>query len=261
MISDFVWPRGGWARAFHYTKHRLRRLPDSPEKISRGIAVGIFTVFTPLFGLHFPFAAALALLVRGNVLAALLATFISNPLTFVPISLISLQTGFYIVNTAAEHGIGNGVQFGFHPPGAHMPPPPPPPGFAGGPDVLGPNGDPGLPGMGMGPGDGRRSFVGKFVDAGEDLADNIRALFTDAEPHWEGLRIFYHEIFFPYLIGGIVPGVIFGIIGYYVTVPVIRAYQTRRRGVLKAKLAAIRAKSGQAPKPRSKPVSETGKGR
>ena len=33
---------------------------------------------------------------------------------------------------------------------------------------------------------------------------------------------------------------------YYLSVPVIRAYQARRRGVLKKKLAAIRAKAEAA---------------
>ncbi len=46
-VVQFMWPRGGWARAFHYVKHRVRRLPDSPERIARGIWAGVFTTFTP----------------------------------------------------------------------------------------------------------------------------------------------------------------------------------------------------------------------
>ena len=48
-ISDFVWPKGGWARAFHYVKHRLRRLPDPPHRIARGIFAGIFVTFFTVF--------------------------------------------------------------------------------------------------------------------------------------------------------------------------------------------------------------------
>ena len=58
----FLWPRGGWGRAAIYVKHRVRRLPDTPRKISRGIMVGVFTTFTPLYGIHFVLAALLTVL-------------------------------------------------------------------------------------------------------------------------------------------------------------------------------------------------------
>ena len=71
----FFWPKGGWKRAFHYVQYRLRRLPDSSQKISRGIWAGLFATFTPFYGLHFLTAAIIAKLLKGNILAALLATF------------------------------------------------------------------------------------------------------------------------------------------------------------------------------------------
>ena len=70
-----LYPRGGWLRAFHYVKHRVRRLPDSPQKIARGVAAGVFTAFTPFYGFHFVTAYILARLVRGNGLASMMATF------------------------------------------------------------------------------------------------------------------------------------------------------------------------------------------
>ena len=78
-----LWPRGGWHRAFLYIRHRVRRLPDTPEKIARGIWAGVFTTFTPFYGLHFILSLILARLMNGNILAALLATFFGNPLTYV----------------------------------------------------------------------------------------------------------------------------------------------------------------------------------
>jgi len=198
MIVEFVWPRGGWGRAFHYVKHRMRRLPDTPEKIARGIFAGIVTAFTPLFGLHFLVAAIIAFIVRGNMLAAILATFVGNPLTYVPIALVSTQIGLFLL-------------------GRH-------------PDEVG-NGD---------------TFVRKFFHAAENLRENLIALFTDADADWRALTVFFDDIFYPYLIGGIIPGVIGGLVAYYLSVPVIRAYQARRRGVLKKKLAAIRAKAEAA---------------
>ena len=74
-IGEFLWPRGGWSRAFQYVQHRLRRLPDSPERIGRGIWAGVFTTFTPFYGLHFIFAAMVAFVMRGNILASMMATF------------------------------------------------------------------------------------------------------------------------------------------------------------------------------------------
>ncbi len=96
-VSDAFWPRGGWTRAARYVGHRLRRLPDPADKIARGIASGIFTCFTPLYGLHFVVSAGLAWLVGGNVLAALLATFFGNPLTFPIIAAVSVELGTWIL--------------------------------------------------------------------------------------------------------------------------------------------------------------------
>jgi hypothetical protein len=86
----------------------------------------------------------------------------------------------------------------------------------------------------------------KFAKAGEDLWRNFLAIFTDAKANWEGLRIFYDEVFFPWLVGGILPGILCGLVCYYLSVPLIRAYQNRRKGALKAKLAALKKKKKQA---------------
>jgi uncharacterized protein (DUF2062 family) len=193
-LLDFLWPRGGWTRAFHYVKHRMRRLPDSPERIARGIFAGVFASFTPFYGFHFFIAAGLAFLMRGNVIAALMGTFFGNPLTYVPIGVAALSTGHWVLGDVLDERV-------------------------------------------------HRSFVGKFADAGADLKDNFWAIFTDAQADWTRLEVFYDEIFFPYLIGGIISGIFFGTICYYLSVPVIRVYQKRRKGMLKAKLAAIKAKA------------------
>lgn len=97
IVSESVYPRGGWQRALRYVALRLRRLPDPAHKISRGIGVGVFMSFTPFFGLHFFLAAALAVMIRGNVLAALLATFFGNPLTFPLIASVSTGLGFWMI--------------------------------------------------------------------------------------------------------------------------------------------------------------------
>ncbi|MEC7764616.1 MAG: DUF2062 domain-containing protein [Pseudomonadota bacterium] len=92
-FTEFFYPRGGWYRASRYVIHRLRRLPDPADRIARGIAAGVFVSFTPLFGLHFLTAALIAWIVRGNLLAAILSTFVGNPITFPFIAGISLRLG------------------------------------------------------------------------------------------------------------------------------------------------------------------------
>lgn len=193
-VLEFLWPRGGWSRAFLYVKHRVRRLPDTPEKIARGIWAGVFTTFTPFYGVHFVVAAIVATTMRGNILASLMATFFGNPLTYVPIGLVSLQTGHWLLGSEMQEGT-------------------------------------------------KRSFTGKFVDAGGDLWLNLKNVIMGQPRDWTGLVRFYDEIFFPYLIGGIIPGIIAATICYYLSVPVIRAYQHRRKGAIKAKLEALKAKA------------------
>ena len=96
-VSHSLYPKGGWRRAAQYVIHRVRRLPDPAHKISRGIACGVFACFTPFFGLHFVLASGLAWAIGGNIMAALLATFFGNPLTFPIIAAVSVEFGAWIL--------------------------------------------------------------------------------------------------------------------------------------------------------------------
>ena len=66
MTVEFVYPQGGFRRATQYLIHRMRRLPDQPHRIARGIFAGTFVNFPPLFGIQMLSAAALAWVLRGN---------------------------------------------------------------------------------------------------------------------------------------------------------------------------------------------------
>lgn len=74
-----------WQRTLRYFYHRLMRMEGSVESIARGLAVGVFAGWFPWFGLQIVFALVLAVVVRGNKLIAAAATWISNPLTYIPI--------------------------------------------------------------------------------------------------------------------------------------------------------------------------------
>lgn len=103
VVSGFVWPRSGVRRAWSYWVCRLSRLRVRPHKISLGFAAGAFASFTPFIGFHFLIAAALAFLMRGNLLASAIGTVVGNPLTFPFIWLATFQTGHAILGASAAH--------------------------------------------------------------------------------------------------------------------------------------------------------------
>lgn len=81
-LKAFVWPSGGFHRSMKYVAHRLGRLPGTPYRIAAGFACGAAVSFTPFIGLHILLAMLLALLIRGNLIAAGIGTVIGNPWTF-----------------------------------------------------------------------------------------------------------------------------------------------------------------------------------
>jgi uncharacterized protein (DUF2062 family) len=69
----------------------------SRECISRGFAIGVFVAVLPI-PLQSLLAICCALLCKGNLPIAFAATWISNPITFVPICLLILNVGLFIVD-------------------------------------------------------------------------------------------------------------------------------------------------------------------
>lgn len=178
VIREFFYPNGGWMRAMTYVKHRLTRLPDPPHRIARGIFAGCLVSFPPLIGLQLLSAAALAFVIRGNILAALLATFLSNPVTTPFIAVVSMETGYRLLGIDA---------------------------------TLTPK------------------MIGlAFADAGSEIWRNFLAIFTDAPTHWDRLGNFFSTVYWPYFIGSLLPGLVVSAICYYLSLPVIHAYQKRR---------------------------------
>ena len=101
-VREAVLPQRGWGRAIEYLGHRVRRLPDSPHRIAFGFAIGVFACFSPFFGAHLLLAAGLAKLLRANIVASLIGTFVGNPLTFPFIAAVSLGLGRRILGYGAS---------------------------------------------------------------------------------------------------------------------------------------------------------------
>ena len=190
-IVASLYPKGGWRRAAHYMKHRVTRLPDEPHRIARGVFAGVFISFTPLFGLHFLGAALVAWVLRGNILAALMATFVGNPITFPLIAAMAVELGNWMLG----HG------------GA-------------------------MPAM---------EIVTAFGQAGVEFWANTKAMFTSDVAHWGRLSRFFFYVYIPYFVGGVGPGIVAGIVGYYISLPLIAAYQKLRKKRLPDRAEKLRA--------------------
>jgi len=175
---NLVYPDGGFRRATQYMIHRMRRLPDEPHKIARGVFAGTFVNFPPIFGIQFVTAALFAWVIRGNILAALLCTFLSNPITTPLIAVGALELGHWML----------GIEVPLTP-------------------VM---------------------IFDAFSQAGLELWRNFLSMFSHETARWESLARFWQTIYFPYLVGSILPGLVVSVIAYYVTIPLVRAYQKLR---------------------------------
>ena len=107
FFYEVIFSLKGISRAIGYVGIRLKRIPDTPHKISLGMSCGIFASFTPLFGLHFLIAGLLSYVLRANVLASLIGTFIGNPITFPIITVFNLKLGEWILGSN-EYSSGDG---------------------------------------------------------------------------------------------------------------------------------------------------------
>ena len=156
----------------------MSRLPDEPHRIARGLFAGSLIGFLPLPFLQFAAAWAAARLMRGNVLAALLGTFNTNPITTPFFAVFAMSFGHWIM------GVDTPLS--------------------------------------------AKAIGHAFGDAGGDLWRNIKAPFTHEVAQWDGLIQFWHDIYVPYFVGALIPGIILSGIAYYLTIPLVSAYQKAR---------------------------------
>jgi len=70
---------------------------DSPKKIAVSFAVGVFIGMSPLLGLHTALAIGAAWLFRTNKFVTIVAVYVSNPWTVVPIYTFSTWLGLKLL--------------------------------------------------------------------------------------------------------------------------------------------------------------------
>ncbi|MDO8446948.1 MAG: DUF2062 domain-containing protein [Deltaproteobacteria bacterium] len=85
-------------RWLRYTKIRLLRINDTPEKIAKGAALGVFLGIYPTFGLGLILAWVGSAVMGWNKAASILGSLIMNPLTTPFFWTLSAFTGGFIFN-------------------------------------------------------------------------------------------------------------------------------------------------------------------
>jgi uncharacterized protein (DUF2062 family) len=95
-------------------------------------------------------------------------------------------------------------------------------------------------------------ILGALENALKDLWFNFTALFGPEQAQWDGLIQFWNEIYLPWFIGALGPAIVISAIAYYLTIPLVGAYQkaraataedrAERRRRMRAKLAEAAAK-------------------
>ena len=71
----------------------FRNLKGKPLTLARGLALGVFAGCFPFFGLQSIIGVVLASIFRGSKVAAIAGTWISNPLTYIPIYVFNFKVG------------------------------------------------------------------------------------------------------------------------------------------------------------------------
>ena len=92
-------------RTARYYQLKFLRLKGDPESIARGAGLGVFIGITPTLPFHTILLLLFCPLLRGNLIAALLAaTLVSNPLTFFFQYYFSWTLGKWLVPSSVSWG-------------------------------------------------------------------------------------------------------------------------------------------------------------
>ncbi len=86
-------PRYWYKRYRHRVYRYVRTLNGNPQNLARGLAVGVFAGSFPFFGIQSLIGILLAIIFRGSKVAAVMGTWISNPLTYIPIFIFNFRVG------------------------------------------------------------------------------------------------------------------------------------------------------------------------
>ena len=75
----------------------------SPAFNAKGLAIGVFSGCFPFFGFQTLMGVFLAKLAKGNILLAAIGTWISNPLTYIPLYYFNYKVGSIFLNNSPNN--------------------------------------------------------------------------------------------------------------------------------------------------------------
>ena len=75
----------------------IRKLKGKPVNLARGLAIGVFAGCFPFFGLQSLIGVLLATIFRVSKVAAIAGTWISNPLTYIPLYIFNFKVGKFFL--------------------------------------------------------------------------------------------------------------------------------------------------------------------
>ena len=116
-------------------------------------------------------------MLRGNVLAAFIGTFVGNPVTFPVFAAVSLGLGRRMLGMSAASGTDHATV--------------------------------------------QQAFTG----AVSGFWQSLKSMVGLGDPAWHSVAVFWSEVFVPYFVGGLMPGLIAAGIFYFLTRPLVAAYQ------------------------------------
>lgn len=96
-LKLWLWPRVSWRRSALYVLKRIQRLSGTPYGVAMGAAIGAGVAVTPFLGFHLLIIAAVVPLFRANIIAAVIASCVGNPITFPLIWASTYQVGHLIL--------------------------------------------------------------------------------------------------------------------------------------------------------------------
>jgi len=89
------------ALSFKFYLKKLTELRESPDKLARGLALGVFIGFLPIIGFQVITAVIIALFTRANKVAAAVGTHVTNPWTTIPILILDYYVGCFVLRKHA----------------------------------------------------------------------------------------------------------------------------------------------------------------
>ena len=95
-IYNFIKIFFAFSRTKKYISLSIKRIKDTPQALSLGLATGIAISFTPFIGLHALLAIFISWVIGGSMAAALIGTLFGNPWTFPFIWYFTFEIGQFI---------------------------------------------------------------------------------------------------------------------------------------------------------------------